>query len=174
MKPFRSLLVASIAVLALNAHAVSPSIAIPTSGEWVEFDFDAAGSSFYDLTTLQTSFSFTLSQSSLLRIVDLGFSGDRFSISLNGNTLGTTSAAVIGSDQMFTPEDAWNDSRYSKGQWLLAAGSYTLHGTAIASPEGGGFGVMSITAVPEPESWGMLLAGLGVIGAIARRRAQRA
>jgi hypothetical protein len=32
------------------------------------------------------------------------------------------------------------------------------------------FDVVSVTAVPEPESYAMLLAGLGVIGAIARRR----
>lgn len=29
---------------------------------------------------------------------------------------------------------------------------------------------VSVTAVPEPETWAMLLAGLGVMGAVARRR----
>lgn len=32
---------------------------------------------------------------------------------------------------------------------------------------------MQVTAVPEPESYAMLLAGLGVMGAIARRRKSR-
>ena len=31
----------------------------------------------------------------------------------------------------------------------------------------------SVTAVPEPETYAMLLAGLGVMGAIARRRARK-
>jgi hypothetical protein len=31
---------------------------------------------------------------------------------------------------------------------------------------------VSVTAVPEPESYAMLLAGLGLMGAIARRRKQ--
>lgn len=34
-------------------------------------------------------------------------------------------------------------------------------------------GYLVLTPVPEPESYGMLLAGLGLIGAIARRRVQR-
>ncbi len=33
-------------------------------------------------------------------------------------------------------------------------------------------GLISVSAIPEPESYGMLLAGLGIIGAIARRRTQ--
>jgi len=36
-----------------------------------------------------------------------------------------------------------------------------------------GFGSYSITAVPEPESWALLLAGLGVLGAVRRRQARR-
>jgi hypothetical protein len=32
----------------------------------------------------------------------------------------------------------------------------------------------TVTAVPEPESYAMLLAGLGLMGAIARRKAKQA
>jgi len=50
--------------------------------------------------------------------------------------------------------------------------SYTLviAGTAVGS-QGGAYNVsMSVTAVPEPAEYAMLLAGLGVVGMIARRR----
>lgn len=33
--------------------------------------------------------------------------------------------------------------------------------------------LMTVTAVPEPETWLMLLAGMGLLGAVARRRAAR-
>lgn len=36
--------------------------------------------------------------------------------------------------------------------------------------EGWGLGGFKVTAVPEPETYAMMLAGLGLIGAIARRR----
>ena len=32
----------------------------------------------------------------------------------------------------------------------------------------------SVTPVPEPETWGLMLAGLGVVAAVARRKKQQA
>jgi hypothetical protein len=50
----------------------------------------------------------------------------------------------------------------------LAAGAYTLHVSGTGAP-GASISTL-ITAVPEPESWAMFLAGLGIMAAIARRR----
>ena len=41
---------------------------------------------------------------------------------------------------------------------------------AITTP---GTWTMGVAAVPEPETYAMLLAGLGLIGAVSRRRAAR-
>jgi hypothetical protein len=170
----RSLVAAAIAALSINAHAVTiASVALPTDGSWAEFDFDQAGSAIYDMSTQLTSFSFTLTQNSVLRVVDTGFSGDQFTINVGGQTF-STSTPVVQSDSedpIFDASTNWSDARFSKGEWLLTAGSYTVTGKVTASPFDGGYGYMSVTAVPEPESYAMLLAGLGLMAIVARRRA---
>jgi len=49
-------------------------------------------------------------------------------------------------------------------------GTYTLTNEAGF---GSKVGITSVTPVPEPETYAMMLAGLGLIGAIARRRKQK-
>lgn len=59
------------------------------------------------------------------------------------------------------------------GVGSLSAGSYFIKVTGTGTGTGGlgSYGVASqVAAVPEPESYAMFLAGLGIIGAIARRR----
>lgn len=172
-QPVRTLVAAALAALALNAHAVS----VPTDGSWITFDFDGAGSSVYDLSSLDTGFSFTLAQSSVLRVVDAGFSGDQFSFFANGNALGLTTAPTAqgpGEDPVFDIATLLGDSRFSQGSWTLAAGSYTITGVATTSPFDGGIGYLSVAAVPEPETYALFLAGLALIGTGARRRSTRA
>jgi MYXO-CTERM domain-containing protein len=63
--------------------------------------------------------------------------------------------------------------RASVGFKNLVAGDYTvtLLGHSVGKSGGSYYGEMSVTAaVPEPEALAMGLAGLGVIGLIARRR----
>lgn len=58
--------------------------------------------------------------------------------------------------------------------WNLYA---SPQGALIAVPSSGhvySYITMSVTAVPEPETYAMLLLGLGVIGAIGRRRGRAA
>ncbi len=58
----------------------------------------------------------------------------------------------------------------------LTSGTYTLKvsGSVAGGGTGGAIAQYSVTAVPEPETYAMLLAGLGVMGAIARRRSKTA
>ncbi|MES2126017.1 MAG: FxDxF family PEP-CTERM protein [Pseudomonadota bacterium] len=52
----------------------------------------------------------------------------------------------------------------------LSAGVYTWHVEGSNPSESNYAGELSVNAVPEPETYGMLLAGLGVVGFMARRR----
>ena len=54
---------------------------------------------------------------------------------------------------------------------VATAGNYYLKVTGQTGANSGGYlGAMSVTAVPEPESFAMMLAGLGLMGSIALRR----
>lgn len=52
----------------------------------------------------------------------------------------------------------------------LGKGSYVLELVGYAADGGSYGGTLSVPAVPEPETYAMFLAGLGVMGAIVRRR----
>lgn len=69
---------------------------------------------------------------------------------------------------------AGNNQTYSFN--LPTAGNYHVDITGNATGAfGGAYGItLSAAPVPEPETYAMLLAGLGVMGAIARRRKQNA
>ena len=56
------------------------------------------------------------------------------------------------------------------GDWVLSATTDVYGSVLAASGDVGNPGQFILAAVPEPETYAMLLAGLGIIGAIARRR----
>ncbi|MNN69241.1 PEP-CTERM motif protein [compost metagenome] len=57
----------------------------------------------------------------------------------------------------------------------LAAGTYTVQVTGLTLVKNVQYvGTVSALPVPEPETYGMLLGGLALVGAVARRRAKKA
>lgn len=58
------------------------------------------------------------------------------------------------------------------GAGLLSAGSYTLEisGSGITGPSASYGGNLTVSAIPEPETYAMMLAGLSAIGFMAARR----
>jgi len=68
-----------------------------------------------------------------------------------------------------------NDNWYLPELSTLGAGNYYLQVTGqILGASGGVYGgSMNVTAVPEPETYAMLLAGLGLVGFIGRRKAAK-
>jgi hypothetical protein len=68
------------------------------------------------------------------------------------------------------------------GNWLQFSGNFVATGTSAkisifndnsqASGNDYGLDLISVTAVPEPASWAMMIGGFGLIGAAARRRSR--
>lgn len=57
--------------------------------------------------------------------------------------------------------------------WIgsLGSGDYTVHVTGMTNLKNAAYlGTVSASPAPEPETYAMLLAGLGVVGFVARRR----
>jgi hypothetical protein len=129
-------------------------------------------------------FSFTLPSDG--GIAGAGFTVQNFPLTLpnNGgsfNTLLTSVSLVSDPDGIrFDSDDKVLQTVPATGSGPISFSSFdsSLHGSAYLSVAGiangtlGGLynGAISISPVPEPEAFAMLLAGLGLMGAVVRRR----
>ena len=89
-----------------------------------------------------------------------------------------TSAGVLvltGLSDAASTKTQEQDSWYLPEMSFLTAGNYYLQVTGQVLGAAGGVygGSMSVTAVPEPETYAMMLAGLGLVGFIGRRKAAK-
>jgi hypothetical protein len=168
------------------AHASTTQITTP--GQWFEFGIDdtvspTGGTEWIDsIDNSALSFSFTIAVPSVLRVVDAGFAGDSFRVSINGSALQTSAVPPVAYESnpasTIDFDAAWADANYSRGSFVLSApGTYTVTGSLLQSvslagaPLNATLGAVMLAPVPEPSTWALLLAGLGVIGFAARRRA---
>lgn len=126
------------------------------------FDTPTSGKTFSD------QFTFTISSANLDAVVASISTNTAFDLDITGFSLinTATSAVVASGTQLSTGTlDTWTLAGVTVG-----AGSYALvvDGKVLGA-YGGSFGG-NVNAVPEPETYAMLLAGLGVMGAIGRRK----
>ncbi|WP_230969903.1 FxDxF family PEP-CTERM protein [Nitrogeniibacter aestuarii] len=84
--------------------------------------------------------------------------------SMSSVLVSLSSTSVLGG-WLITP----SSSGFSSMTSLLAAGDYSLSTMAFGDPGYYAFET-TVTPVPEPETYGMFLAGLGMLGLIARRK----
>lgn len=180
------------ALLAGAGIVDAQAAALPGDGSWSSFSVDSAFALSGDLEWIDDDgryltfdFSIPIGQQGLLTVVDAGFAGDTFRVFYGDGNFGDTSrvpATVYDADRVAIVDfdAALADPAFSRGYFNLGAGSYSVFGVldqsvTLPSPGGrvdatiGGVRLL-VSAVPEPGSLAMLLAGLGLLTAGALRR----
>ena len=154
-------------------NAATTALGTAVVGTPLSFGGFAAPGTFNDI------FTFTLPNNG-----GSGYSVTNFT-SLPGqfNTILATLSLISNPDGiLFNGDDTFLATSFTPGGNSLAltwtgspAGSYYLAVGGLSNGTQGGIysGAISVTAVPEPETYAMMLAGLGALGFLARRRRNR-
>ncbi|WP_332856198.1 FxDxF family PEP-CTERM protein [Duganella sp. S19_KUP01_CR8] len=122
--------------------------------------------------TFADKYTFTLTGASTISADVYSHSGNaRNGLDISGLALYNAGGLLLGGNQLSTGEtDQWQlDSA------VLGAGSYyvLISGHAMSNSSGVYSSGVTVTAVPEPETYAMLLGGLGLIGAMVSRRQRK-
>jgi hypothetical protein len=168
----------ALAVAAVSASAASaPSASLATSGAtFAEYTGTTVGSNDINVNnTLFWMFEGTnLGYNSYLLMFDPLSNGSiAGSVTFSGNIayVASTKLALVGTDFLFSKPGVTYDWKANSG--LESNDALSVSGNTLtlswrgASP---GDNIRVLTAVPEPETYAMFLAGLGLIGAMVRRK----
>jgi len=87
-------------------------------------------------------------------------------VSFTGFSLYDVTGALI-----FSPMSYDAETSFLSGEWHLYSGTYDLEITGTINANGGSYGGQAVVGVvPEPTGWALMVAGLGAVGMLARRR----
>ena len=157
-----------VAAAALMAVASSGSMAFTSSTFGGQHDPVENALGFYlGATTFVDIFSFSLGVASTVSST---------STALGALSFGSYALWGAGPDTVAGTFDDWVVGAAGLGapgtlSFAVVAGSYYYKATGIVSAPGAAYSLAStITPVPEPETYAMMLAGLGALGFLARRR----
>lgn len=177
----RAIAVALLAGASVGAHATTTNLGMISSTMPTSFNGVVLGSGL----GINDIFTFTLEQpnvSSGFSVVNvpLTFSGGNFNTALatlslvsNANgTVGDSDDTVLKSVVLPSPGNSSNNLSLAWDQPII--GPAYINITGITNGDGGGLyaGAIGVSPIPEPESFAMLLAGLGLMGAVVRRRSK--
>jgi hypothetical protein len=162
-----------LAALSLPAWAVTPGALGDLAGQTLSIGNSAApGQVFSESYTFDLAFDSIFAGTAVTLHLDLPPTpGVEFSLAHFSLALFDANHTLLAQDVASAPDDF----TLSLPTALAAASGYRLvvSGTATGTLGGGYGGVLAAAPVPEPHTWAMLLAGLGLTGWVtqhARRR----
>lgn len=167
LKPL--VIAAALALTAAGAYAENQTFDVPLSGP-VAGNYTAGFSAVHHMAGAFTdTITFSPNVSGMLN-------GSLITTALNKVTnIDFKSANINGISYNFSPngnhEFGFTDVAFAHAPLVLTlygvAGAGLAAGSAISASYAG---TLNVSAVPEPETWAMMLGGLGLIGFMARRR----
>jgi hypothetical protein len=136
---------------------------------WQDDTLTAAGQ-----PTEQSPWTFTVTQTSILSVVDCCATGDVYTLS-GDFAAATTFFAGNASDVQAEGSygSFWLNANFSKLALTVGPGSYSFSITGAGEggvPAGLGVRLDTAAAVPEPATWAMMIIGFGAVGSAMRRR----
>jgi hypothetical protein len=168
MKLKAILTASALAVASLSSLADTGGGALDLSLGNASFGRDNASGSFVD------TYSFTLTGSSYVTSGTASSAASGASQDLDFSSVVITMAATPGTPVLTFAGNLGTDFNefFSLEPTALDAGNYLLIVKGINTPDMASYdGTLAITAaVPEPETYALMLAGFGAMGFIARRR----
>jgi hypothetical protein len=166
---------AMAAVLPLSISSVE-AVTLSPDGTWFSYDESIGLNNYFSET-------WTAASSETVRITDIDVLGDGYNVYVNGGLVASPSSAdysatgngAFGAPYTNDAETAW----LTTGPYKFSHASFSVNAGDIVSIQAtylpSGFAdstvaISAVHAVPEPETYAMMLAGLGLLGFAARRR----
>jgi hypothetical protein len=171
---------ALLAGASVGANAATTDLGTISLGEPATFSgvVQGSGTSINDLFTFTLDSGNTSSGYSVVNI-PLSFTGGEWNTALATLTLSSNADGIVGNgDDQMLASAIWNQGSNSNDSLSLSydsaiTGPAYITITGVTDGGNGGVYAGAIAAVPEPETYAMLLAGLGLMGAVVRRRSNR-
>ena len=166
---------------AWNPFNVSDMEALDSGTAWID---SANTSSAGYGSALSFTFTVAAGQVGTLSVVDAGFAGDMYRVTNLGSVIGVTSTVASATYPSVTDVGtdfgaAFANPVFSQGVYTLGAGTYSISGElaqSVSAADGSNLnatvGAVSLTvaAIPEPSTYALVFAGLGVVALLTRRR----
>lgn len=154
----------------LGAQATTTVLGPAVAGTPLPFGGFATPGSFGDLFT----FTLPANGGSGYSVVNFPFSipTGNFNVIFSSMALFSNADGILfnGDDTFLTSAVGAGPLAFSWGATVGGSMYLTVNGVATGTNGGVYNGAISVTAVPEPETYAMMLAGLGALGFLARRR----